>query len=94
VRRIYVITHPEATHHVENRVGGWYDSDLSGAITVLGEDDYFHNRRVLSLNGTSHLPGLTSCQGHRWTAIWPSDPFAMWFVTRGCALPAPRACRL
>ncbi len=57
MRRIYVITHPEATHHVENRVGGWYDSDLSGAITVLGEDDYFHDRRVLSLNGTSHLPG-------------------------------------
>jgi 2,3-bisphosphoglycerate-dependent phosphoglycerate mutase len=29
VRRIYVITHPEATHHVENKVGGWYDSELT-----------------------------------------------------------------
>lgn len=26
---IYVITHPEATHHVEDRVGGWFDSDLT-----------------------------------------------------------------
>jgi 2,3-bisphosphoglycerate-dependent phosphoglycerate mutase len=26
---VYVVTHPEATHHVEGRVGGWYDSDLT-----------------------------------------------------------------
>jgi 2,3-bisphosphoglycerate-dependent phosphoglycerate mutase len=28
-RRIYVVTHPEATHHVEGVVGGWHDSDLT-----------------------------------------------------------------
>ena len=27
----------------------------SGGITVLGEDDFFHNRAVLSLDGTAHL---------------------------------------
>ncbi len=27
----------------------------SGGITVLEEDDYWHNRRVVSLNDTSHL---------------------------------------
>ncbi|MGN5239435.1 histidine phosphatase family protein [Rhodococcus sp. SJ-3] len=27
--RIYVVTHPEATHHVEGLVGGWYDSALT-----------------------------------------------------------------
>ena len=27
----------------------------SGSITTLGEDDYFHNRQVVSLSDTSHL---------------------------------------
>jgi probable phosphoglycerate mutase len=31
VRTIYVITHPEATHHVERVVGGWHDSRLTPA---------------------------------------------------------------
>lgn len=29
MRTIYVVTHPEATHHVEGRVGGWHDSELT-----------------------------------------------------------------
>jgi len=29
MRRLYVVTHPEATHHVEGRVGGWFDSRLT-----------------------------------------------------------------
>ncbi|MCV7159426.1 histidine phosphatase family protein [Mycolicibacterium brisbanense] len=28
-KTIYVVTHPEATHHCEGLVGGWYDSDLT-----------------------------------------------------------------
>ena len=31
VRSIYVITHPEATHHAERVVGGWHDSRLTPA---------------------------------------------------------------
>jgi probable phosphoglycerate mutase len=31
VRSIYVVTHPEATHHVEGVVGGWHDSRLTPA---------------------------------------------------------------
>jgi probable phosphoglycerate mutase len=31
VRNIYVITHPEATHHVDRVVGGWHDSQLTPA---------------------------------------------------------------
>ena len=27
---LYVVTHPEATHHVDGLVGGWFDSDLTG----------------------------------------------------------------
>jgi probable phosphoglycerate mutase len=33
VRTLYVVTHPQATHHVEGRVGGLYDSDLTPAGT-------------------------------------------------------------
>ena len=29
MQRIFVVTHPEATHHVEGLVGGWYDSHLT-----------------------------------------------------------------
>jgi len=31
MRTAYVVTHPEATHHVEGLVGGWYDSRLTPA---------------------------------------------------------------
>lgn len=31
MRTLHVITHPEATHHVEKVVGGWHDSDLTPA---------------------------------------------------------------
>ncbi|MFF1649158.1 histidine phosphatase family protein [Streptomyces sp. NPDC058240] len=31
MRTLYVITHPEATHHVEGVVGGWHDSQLTPA---------------------------------------------------------------
>lgn len=29
MRNLYVVTHPEATHHVDGLVGGWFDSDLT-----------------------------------------------------------------
>ncbi|MFI9048333.1 histidine phosphatase family protein [Streptomyces sp. NPDC053427] len=31
MRILYVVTHPEATHHVEEVVGGWHDSQLTPA---------------------------------------------------------------
>ncbi|MEV2220135.1 histidine phosphatase family protein [Nocardia vinacea] len=31
MRTMYVIVHPESTHHVEGLVGGWYDSQLTSA---------------------------------------------------------------
>lgn len=31
MRSIYVIAHPEATHHIEKVVGGWHDSQLTPA---------------------------------------------------------------
>ncbi|WP_029088016.1 histidine phosphatase family protein [Brevibacterium album] len=29
MRTLYIVTHPEASHHVEGLVGGWYDSPLT-----------------------------------------------------------------
>lgn len=29
VKTIYLVTHPEAQHHVDGVIGGWYDSDLT-----------------------------------------------------------------
>ncbi len=29
MRTIYVVTHPESTHHTERLVGGWHDSELT-----------------------------------------------------------------
>jgi probable phosphoglycerate mutase len=34
MRTVYVVTHPEATHHVERVVGGWHDSQLTPAGEV------------------------------------------------------------
>lgn len=31
MRTLYVVTHPEATHHVDGVVGGWHDSQLTPA---------------------------------------------------------------
>jgi 2,3-bisphosphoglycerate-dependent phosphoglycerate mutase len=31
LRTVYVVTHPEATHHVDGAVGGWHDSRLTPA---------------------------------------------------------------
>ncbi|MFI7665988.1 histidine phosphatase family protein [Nocardia sp. NPDC049526] len=31
MRTVYVIAHPESTHHVDGLVGGWYDSRLTAA---------------------------------------------------------------
>ena len=32
MRNLYVVTHPQSTHHTDGRVGGWFDS----ALTELG----------------------------------------------------------
>lgn len=29
MKSIYVVTHPQATHHVQGLVGGWFDSELT-----------------------------------------------------------------
>ena len=29
MKDLFIITHTESVHHVENKVGGWYDTDLT-----------------------------------------------------------------
>ncbi len=37
MRTVFVVTHPEAAHHVEGVVGGWYDSELTaGGVRAAG----------------------------------------------------------
>ena len=40
MRQFYVVTHTQATHHVDEAVGGWYDSQLTPggerAATTIG----------------------------------------------------------
>lgn len=50
MREIFVVTHPEATHHLEHRVGGWYDS-------VLTERGHAHARRVADALADRVRPG-------------------------------------
>lgn len=33
MKSLYVVTHPESTHHLDRRVGGWFDS----ALTLSGQ---------------------------------------------------------
>ncbi len=35
LKELFVVTHTESIHHVENKVGGWYDTDL----TLRGKRD-------------------------------------------------------
>ena len=37
MRNVYVVAHPEATHHVDRLVGGWFNSQLTQAGTIAAE---------------------------------------------------------
>lgn len=37
MKHLYVVTHPQATHHIEGRVGGWFDSALTEAGLTQAE---------------------------------------------------------
>jgi broad specificity phosphatase PhoE len=51
VLNIYVVTHPEATHHIEDRVGGWFESEL----TVEG---HVHAARIAEALRLAHMSGF------------------------------------
>ncbi|XVU21900.1 histidine phosphatase family protein [Actinoplanes sp. CA-054009] len=38
MRNVYVVTHPEATHHLDKVVGGWHDSRLTAGGLAAASD--------------------------------------------------------
>ena len=54
--RVFLVTHTEATHHVDGLVGGWFDSELTarGSITTL-EVDSWGDHVVVQFSDTTHL---------------------------------------
>ncbi len=57
MKRVYVVTHPEASHHVDGLVGGWYDSHLtSKGLAEAGEIA----RHLRSLIPAGESPQLVS----------------------------------
>jgi hypothetical protein len=46
----------------------------SDSITTLREDDFFHNRQVVSLGDTRHLPRSGRCSGLPRAGRAPADP--------------------
>lgn len=53
MKKIFLVTHPEASHTVQNKVGGWYDSEL----TDRGHQDAARLRHKLMTHG-AHLESL------------------------------------
>ena len=54
MRDLYIVTHPEATHHVEALVGGWYDS----ALTQRGAEHADRIAEELSRTGQFFPPAF------------------------------------
>ncbi|MFC4784103.1 histidine phosphatase family protein [Nocardioides sp. MAHUQ-72] len=71
MRRLYVVTHPEATHHVSGLVGGWFDSELTerGLRHAAAIAD-----RVAELVPSSAAPRLYSSDLTR--AVQTAEPIA------------------
>lgn len=57
MERVYVVTHPEATHHVERLVGGWYDSHLTERGRLQAQQISEHLRGIVP---TDAVPQLVS----------------------------------
>ncbi|MFJ1764287.1 histidine phosphatase family protein [Amycolatopsis sp. NPDC088138] len=85
MRRLYVVTHPEATHHVEGLVGGWYDSALTGR----GHDQAAAiARRLRELIPPGVEVELYSSDLRR--TVETAEPIARLFAVRANLLPGLR----
>ena len=56
MKTLYVVTHPQSVHHVEGRVGGWYDT----ALTDLGRRQAEAIARRLAVQCAGQTPSLIS----------------------------------
>lgn len=71
---LYVVTHAEATHHVEHRVGGWYDSEL----TVRGREQA---QRIAAILETRLPSATTVYSSDLKRALQTAIPIAKAFTT-------------
>lgn len=55
MQRVYVVTHPEATHHVDRLVGGWYDSRLTDQGRAQAEQIASFLRAVVPRGATTQI---------------------------------------
>ncbi|WP_250001074.1 histidine phosphatase family protein [Actinoplanes sp. M2I2] len=60
MRTLYVVTHPEATHHVDGLVGGWYDSDL----TARGREQAVRTADALAASLPARTDGAPRAEVH------------------------------
>jgi probable phosphoglycerate mutase len=79
---IYVVTHPEATHHVEGLVGGWYDSELTSRGMVHA---HATAARLRELIPSDSVPSLYSSDLTRTTQT--ARPIAELFGVEPVFLP-------
>ena len=85
MRRLYVVTHPEAAHHLSGQVGGWWNSELTDrglhqAQAIAG--------RIGELVPGDATPELYSSDLAR--AVQTAQPIAERFGVRPTLLPGLR----
>lgn len=87
MQRVYVITHPEASHHVENRVGGWFDSRLTAAGLQRAKQIARYLRALIPFTETVQLVSsdLRSAEQDRRRSRCATYSTWIWHLTRTCA---------
>ncbi|MBM2623449.1 histidine phosphatase family protein [Actinoplanes sp. LDG1-06] len=74
MRTLHVVTHPEATHHVDGLVGGWFDSDLTpGGLAHATRIADVLASRTSGVPGTSAVSGTSGASAASGVEVWSSD---------------------
>lgn len=55
MERVYVVTHPQASHHTDGVVGGWFDSHLTDQGRERAEEIARYLRRIVPGDATPQL---------------------------------------
>lgn len=55
MKRVYVVTHPAASHHVDDLVGGWYDSHLTAKGLAEAGEIARHLRSLIPAGEVPHV---------------------------------------
>ncbi|KAI8819142.1 putative phosphoglycerate mutase [Fimicolochytrium jonesii] len=55
MKHLYVVVHPEATHHITKVVGGWYDTTLTEKGLNQADRIGYHLRSIIPPNARVHI---------------------------------------